>query len=392
MPAHAREAPSHPDPYRYYAELATTAPAIRDEDNGWWVAASAAAVEAVLTSNVCHTRPPDERVPRALGDGAAANLFGRLVRLTDGERHDALKAAIVAAFRRLDLDEVERVARSRAVELEAEIGGLGDGAAVTRFAFTLPVQVVAHLLGIPWSRGADVAGWLGDYGAATVAAAIGTNPPSEELLACGDAGAEALLDLVGGLYGDRAIRRPLLEALATEGARCGCSDDDLVANAVGLLAQAYIATASLITLTLLALARHPDVLADVSRDPSRVADVIDEVLRCDPTTSSTIRWLAQDAVVAGRDMKRGDLVIVAIAAAGRDPELNVDPERFDPGRPDRRYLEFGTGAHACPAHGVAPLLAQVAVAHVLATGVPLDVVTETVSYAASPHIRTPVFG
>src|SRR5215831_11930191 len=115
MPAHAREAPSHPDPYRYYAELATTAPAIRDEDNGWWVAASAAAVEAVLTSNVCHTRPPDERVPRALGDGAAANLFGRLVRLTDGERHDALKAAIVAAFRRLDLDEVERVARSRAV-------------------------------------------------------------------------------------------------------------------------------------------------------------------------------------------------------------------------------------------------------------------------------------
>src|SRR5262249_19248304 len=160
-----------------------------------------------------------------------------------------------------------------------------------------------------------------------------------------------------GLYADPAGRGPLLDALADEGARLGCSDEDLVANAVGLVALSYIATASLITLTLLALASHPE-----GRD-ARLADVIAEGLRCDPTTSSTIRWLARDGVIAGREMKRGDLVIVAIAAANRDPELNADPERFDPDRRDRRYLEFGAGAHACPAHGLAPLLARVAVEH-----------------------------
>jgi cytochrome P450 len=388
MPAHVREAPSHPDPYPYYTELATHRAAVRDEANGWWVAASAAAVQEVLTSDACHTRPPDERVPRALGPGPAADLFGQLVRLSDGPRHDAMKAAIAAAFAQLDLAEVRSIAQARA----EEFGALDDGATVTRFAFALPVAVVAHLLGISWSRGDDVAAWLGDYGAATVAAAIGAPRPEAELLARGHAGAGALLALVGELYRDPAARGPLLSALADEGTRHGIDDEDVIANAVGLLVQSFVATASLITLTLLALARHPNAFADVERDRGRLADVIQEVLRCDPTTSSTIRWLAQDAVVAGREMKRGDLVIVAIAAANRDGSLNPDPERFDPDRPDRRYLEFGTGAHACPARGVAPLLAEVAVGHVLDSGTPLDALTAHVTYAASPHIRTAILG
>jgi cytochrome P450 len=387
-----REAPSHPDPYPYYDELAGSREAIRDEDNGWWVAASAWAVREVLESEICHTRPSGERVPRALGDGAAGELYGRLVRLNDGERHDALKAAIVRTVAGLDLDEAREIARARAVAVEAELGGLGEGAAVTRFAFALPVQVVGNLLGIPWSRGEDVSRWLRDYAAAVGAATIGAAMPSEEVLARGHAGARELLDLAGGLHADPAAGGPLMEALASEGAGLGCADEDLVANAAGLLFQSYVATASLINSTLLALARHPDVLGEVQRDPARLTSVIQEVLRFDTTTSSTIRWLAQDGTVAGREMKRGDVVIVAIGAANRDGDLNADPDRFDPNRRERRYLEFGAGAHACPAHGLAPVLAEVAVDQVLASGTPLDVLTERVRYAASPHIRTPIFG
>ena len=52
-PQHVRAAPPHSDPYPYYGRLARERKFFRDEVNGWWVAASAAAVNAVLTSELC---------------------------------------------------------------------------------------------------------------------------------------------------------------------------------------------------------------------------------------------------------------------------------------------------------------------------------------------------
>ena len=82
-PQHVRAAPSHGDPYPYYGRLAREKAFFRDDTNGWWVAASAAAVREVLDSDLCLTRPRNELVPRALADGPIAEIFGRLVRLRD---------------------------------------------------------------------------------------------------------------------------------------------------------------------------------------------------------------------------------------------------------------------------------------------------------------------
>jgi cytochrome P450 len=40
-------------------------------------------------------------------------------------------------------------------------------------------------------------------------------------------------------------------------------------------------------------------------------------------------------------MQQGDMIIVLIAAANRDPALNPEPDRFDIWRRDRKYLELG---------------------------------------------------
>lgn len=85
------------------------------------------------------------------------------------------------------------------------------------------------------------------------------------------------------------------------------------------------------------------------------------------------------------------MIIVLIAAANRDPALNREPDRFDIARQDRKYLEFGAGAHACPADKFAPLLAMIAVGHLMAHGIPFAQLEASLSYAASGHIRTPLF-
>jgi len=44
---------THPDPYPFYADLVAKRPLYRDDALGVWVAASAEAVTAVLTSDLC---------------------------------------------------------------------------------------------------------------------------------------------------------------------------------------------------------------------------------------------------------------------------------------------------------------------------------------------------
>src|SRR6266446_1638498 len=89
-PADPIAAVTHPDPYPYYRALVARAPLYRDEALGLWVAASAHAVTAALTSPLGRVRPAAEPVPAALVASPAADVFGRLARMTDGPGHAGL--------------------------------------------------------------------------------------------------------------------------------------------------------------------------------------------------------------------------------------------------------------------------------------------------------------
>ncbi len=391
-PEHVRAAPFHPDPYPYYGWLAREQKFFRDDANGWWVAASAAAVTAVLTSDICLTRPADEQIPAALRDGAAAEIFGRLVRLRDDAARGKLKDVVTGALRSIDLGMVTELTRKRAAELDDELPPAGEATGITQFMFALPVQVVARLLGLPRERFGDVMAWLGDYGAAAAAAGTGIPAPTPELLARGHRGARALFDLVGAISADDRQRGPLLQALAREAERAGYADEnDIVANAIGYMVQGHASTASLIGSTLLALARRPGLRAEVEADRTLLRPLIQEVVRFDPVTNSTFRFMARDGEVAGQRLRQGEMIMVLLAAANRDPALNPEPDRFDIARTDRRYLEFGAGAHACPADRFVVLIVEIAVDHLLSRGVPWGRLESSLSYAVSGHVRTPLF-
>ena len=391
-PDHVRAAPSHPDPYPYYGRLARERPFFRDDANGWWVAASAAAVTEVLTSEICLTRPLSEPIPEALRGGAAAEIFGRLVRLRDNAARDKLKEAVTKALRSVDLGQVATLARRRAAELDDELGPTLDETKTTQFMFALPVQVIAQLLGIPRERYGDIMAWLGAYGAAAAAAGTGIPALTPELLASGHHGAQALFDLTRAVGHDDEQRGPLFDALLREAKRAGCDDErDVIANAIGYMVQGFASMASLIGLTLLALARRPELRTQVDADRRDLRPLIQEVARCDTVTSSTFRFMAGDGEIAGHELRQGELIIVLLAAANRDPALNPDPDHFDIARPDRKYLEFGAGRHACPADKVAALIVEIAVDHLLTRGVPFEGLEASLSYAVSGHVRTPLF-
>ena len=86
-------------------------------------------------------------------------------------------------------------------------------------------------------------------------------------------------------------------------------------------------------------------------------------------------------------MKEGDVVLVILAAANRDPVVNPNPERFDIFRKDRHLFTFGSGPHICPGETLATMIASAGIEQLIATGVDPEQLARTVVYRPSANAR-----
>jgi cytochrome P450 len=367
QPANAIAAVTHPDPYPYYAELVASRPLHRDDSLGLWVAASAASVTAVLTSDLCRVRPAAEPVPKGLVGTPAGDLFGRLVRMNDGAYHVRTKPTVSATLAMLDPAMIAGQAREAAQTLAGELDPAAHPERITDLAFRLPAYVIAGLLGLPAAARPDMAARAGAFVRGLAPGGSATDVERAGVAAAG-----------------------LVEAVRTLPRYRGASED-AVANVVGFFSQAYEATAGLIGNTLVALARYADVRERVVREPAVLPSVVGEVARHDAPVQNTRRWVAAAGVVGGQAMVEGDAVLVVLAAANRDPAANSNPDRFDTGRRERRAFTFGLGAHACPGEAVAVTIASAGVATLLAAGVAPERVAAAPAYRLSVNTRVPLF-
>jgi cytochrome P450 len=359
---------THPDPYPFYAGLVAQRPIYRDDALGLWVAASAEAVTAVLTSDLCRVRPPAEPVPRAIVGSPAGEIFRHLARMTDGPGHASCKHAVAATLGSFGAAETAAASREWARRLADELRPADAAEGLAGFHFRLPVYTTASLLGVPTDELGTVFSWTSDLVAALAPAS--TAPRVER----GQVAAVSLLELFRALGpGDGDVG----------------DEDIIVANRIGLLIQSHDATAGLIGNTLVALGRHPDIRERLAADPDLLPAVLLEVLRHDPPVQNTRRFLARDGVVAGQEMREGDAVLVLLAAANRDPAANPSPERFDPFRKERRIFTFGAGIHACPGDTLAVAIARAGVERLLLAGLDLERFAAGVTYRPSANARIP---
>lgn len=377
-PADPIAAVTHPDPYPWYRRLARARAFHYDVSLKLWVAASAAAVAEVLDHPDARVRPPGQPVPPALAGGPAGDLFGRLVRMTDGPAHAALKAIVLRHLVGLDLGLVRVRAHALAAALPRMTGDDADEA--MRWMFTLPVLTVADLLGLPLGRDADghvstrVAGFVSTFAMAMSPLAT----PAEV-----EAGAAAAQWLTQWTHDctPSAPAGTLLHALSQDAALAGIDSPTMVANAVGLMIQACEATAGLIGNTLVHLGRTGQAAG-----PDSCADgLVAHVARLDPPVQNTRRFMVADATLCGQPVRAGDAVLVLLAAAAHDAAGDVAPTAA--GRP----WTFGAGRHGCPGDALAQVLAACTVQALLSRGIQPARLVDRVRYRPSVNARIPQF-
>ena len=336
-PSNPLAAVTHPDPYPYYDDLARQ-PLWHDDELGLWVASSSADVEAVFHHPAGRVRPPGEPVPAHLVGTAAGEVFGRLVRMTDGVGTAALKARLIKLLGGMHPEAIEAAAEQTRADLDRENG---DRVA-ERWLDVFPTGVVARLLGVESLPLAD----LVDAARALARCfAPGATPDT----AVAGAAAAAQLDQAAGLL-------PLVaSAFGT------APTDDVTANLAGMFFQTFDATAGLIGNTLVGLAR----------EPHPIDSAIEHTLRLDPAVHNTRRFFVEATTIGTATIGAGEAVLLVLAAANRDAR-------------SANLWSFGSGAHRCPAPSLAPMIAGLAV-DALASTSP----GEPVGYRPSSNARIP---
>jgi cytochrome P450 len=373
-----------PDPYPYYERVVAERPFYRDGTLGLWVAASARAVEEVLSSPVMRVRPASEPVPKAIAETPMADVFARLVRMTDGRHQAAVKDSIAATLDLLDQHELAATSERCASLLERSLEG-GDSDALRTYAFGLPAFIIATELGLSPEDSSHAVAWTSDFVRSISPGAVRAEVDR------GVVATDRLNTALGALLRVPAESGSLFAAFLAAGRRHGIDDAVIVANSIGFLFQSYDATAGLIGNALVALGRDAGAVRDARREDERsLSAFVEEVARHDAPIQNTRRFAATDTTVMGCDVSEGEGILVLLAAANRDPSVNPDPHRFDPARTGRRTYAFGLGAHACPGARIATTIARVAVSRLLKTGIDPRALTPT-GYRPSPNARIPEF-
>jgi cytochrome P450 len=242
----------------------------------------------------------------------------------------------LAPFIRTFVDEVLDAALAR-----------GRMDVMTDLAFPLPATVIAEMLGVPAQDRDRFKNWSNDS-----TAVVGNVPAnlSPEVLRNSMIAMEHLQNYFRGIIAQRRAepRDDLLSALVkAQEAGDRLSDAELLANSVLLLNAGHETTTNLIGNGILALLRHPDQLQRLRDDPVLVPSAVEELLRYDSPVQFTSRVLKKDMTIGGKVLKPGQLVIVLLGAANRDPEQFADPDRLDVGREDNKHVAFGLGPHFC---------------------------------------------
>jgi cytochrome P450 len=274
----------------------------------------------------------------------------------DGDDHSRLRRLVSATFTPRRMEGL----RARAQEVTDDLLDRLDGDEadlVADLAYPLPITIICDLLGVP-EEDRETFHHLASVIDSAAASEV------EEISRATDGLESFLSDLV-----TLKRTRPgddLLTELVRRSNRGEIHPDELTSTAFLLLIAGHETTVALIGNGLLALLRHPDQLAALHADPSLLPDVVDEMLRYDgPVRNATWRFSTEPVVIGGQEMLPGDLILVSLLAANRDPSVFPDPDAFSPGRIGEPHLGFGRGPHYCVGAALAKVEAEVAIGSVL---------------------------
>lgn len=316
------------------------------DDRGFWAVLGYDAIEEVQKHPEIFSADVRNGGYRIFDARNVAEVPGRMLLMLDPPEQTELRRALVPFFTADQVAAREPSIRERAERLVAQIAAKGEAEFVSAISAPFTMGLATDLLGLPEEFGATLAGWV----AVLLADDDREVQPSIEVrkavIAAFD---EFAMELYTGAHRSQSgIVRALRD---TEVGGGTLNFHDFSVNLIALCAAFSETTRQAISYAVIALDKFPDQRQLLLDHPGLTPLAAREVIRWTTPIQHVRRTAMCDTLLGGRQIRRGDKVVVWYSAANRDPCKWQNPDALDVTRFEQRgtcpSLAFGAGAHFC---------------------------------------------
>jgi cytochrome P450 len=143
------------------------------------------------------------------------------------------------------------------------------------------------------------------------------------------------------------------------------TEEELVLSCTMLLIAGHETTVHLVAAATHTLLEHPDQLQRLRDDPGIARTAVEELLRYITPAQLLPRVAHTDLDIGSQRIPAGELIVLLLVAANRDPEIFADPDRLDLTRHPNPHLAFSHGTHFCLGSTLAKLECEIALTGLL---------------------------
>jgi cytochrome P450 len=353
-------------PYPYYEHLLAEAPVHRVPESGEWLISRHADVQYVMrnweifSAALAWERASREATGLPPGRDAQSSVIA-----TDPPEHKAKRELVFEGFKPGRLKAYTPTIEGIVDSLLDDIVPRGEVEFVSEYATPIPILVFCALFfGDPERDYESFKRWARIEGSGMTYL-----PPDRQAEAArrteglGDYLKQAILERYENPVGD-----VLSDMIKIQVDRDGELNVPYLQEECGLLlAGGFVTTQHLISNAMLLLLRDPEAMARVRADTALIKPMLEEALRIESPVQWQRRVTRVDAEVGGVTIPAGELVLVVLGAANRDPRCFADPARFDIDRDHvEKHVAFGYGTHFCPGAPLGRMEARIGFEHLFA--------------------------
>jgi hypothetical protein len=249
-------------------------------------------------------------------------------------------------------DQIRVIAKGFVEKMAAQVGedGVGHGDFVQTVALHYPLRVIMSIMGVPEEDEPRMLKLTQElFGAADPELARDADVPAEErnfdfgviidfsnyFRALSDAKRANPTDDLASLIANSQIDgQPI-------------SDLEAMSYYIIVATAGHDTTSSSTATAIWALAENPVELAKVKANPALIPSLVEESIRWATPVKTFMRTVTEDVTFAGRDMKKGEWLMLCYASGNRDEAVFDEPQAFLADRKPNKQLAFGYGAHLC---------------------------------------------
>lgn len=261
--------------------------------------------------------------------------------------HGAFRAPLMREFTPGKVRAMEANIRAFACELIEAVADKGRCDFVEAIAEPLPIIIFMRIMGMPLDRLREFRNWILDMLSDSNERRASSYAHIAELMAglIRERQAEPRDDLISRLLAFQIQGRPV-------------NYEETQAYCLLLFAAGLDTVANALSFGMNHLAKEPALQERLRNDPNLVPEAIEEILRKFGVPMPA-RTATRDFEFGGVRIRKGERVLLMLAAANLDPKVFENPFAFDLDRENKVHIGFNVGPHRCIGSHLARLELQV---------------------------------